>query len=48
MLDARALVVLRATDGVEVVPDDSVDASLRIQTEQAGIASPAPTAEHRA
>ena len=47
-LAARALVVLRETDGAEAVPDDSVDASLRIQSEQSVIASPAPTTEHRA
>ncbi|WEK62073.1 MAG: glycogen debranching protein GlgX [Candidatus Microbacterium colombiense] len=47
-LEAKALVVLREVHGLEVETDDSVDASLRIQSEQAVIPAPAPSAEHRA
>jgi glycogen operon protein len=44
-LEAHSLLVLREVDQTEVPTDDSVEASLRIQTERAETPSPAPTPE---
>nr|WP_201468949.1 glycogen debranching protein GlgX [Microbacterium hydrocarbonoxydans] len=44
-LEAHSMLVLREVDQTDVPTDDSVEASLRIQTERAEAPSPAPTAE---
>lgn len=44
-LEAHSLLVLREVDQTEVPTDDSVEASLRIQTERAETPAPAPTPE---
>ena len=44
-LEAHSLLVLREVDQTEVPTDDSVEASLRIQTERAETPSPAPSPE---
>ncbi|CAH0246363.1 Glycogen operon protein GlgX homolog [Microbacterium oxydans] len=47
-LQAKSLLVLCEAEPVEIVVDDSVNASLRVQSEQSVLSAPAPTAEHRA
>jgi isoamylase len=44
-LEASSMLVLREVDATEVPTDDSVEASLRVQTERADAPSPAPAAE---
>ncbi|MCI1017263.1 glycogen debranching protein GlgX [Microbacterium sp. C5A9] len=44
-LEAHSLLVLREVDQTEVPTDDSVEASLRIQTERAETPAPAPSPE---
>ncbi|WP_314425893.1 glycogen debranching protein GlgX [uncultured Microbacterium sp.] len=44
-LEANSLLVLREADETEAPTDDSVEASLRIQTEQAETPAPAPSPE---
>ena len=44
-LEAHSLIVLRDVDRTVVSTDNSVEASLRIQTEQSEAPAPAPTAE---
>ncbi|HWS50700.1 MAG TPA: glycogen debranching protein GlgX [Microbacterium sp.] len=46
-VESRSLLVLQETDGVTVSTDDSVDASIRAQHEQAEGAAPAPRPEVR-
>lgn len=44
-IEAKALLVLQEVDGPEPSTDDSVDASLRMQNDQADGVAPAPRAE---
>ncbi len=46
-LEAGSMLVLREVDGEEQPTDDSVEASLRIQVENAGTRAPAPAPEAR-
>jgi glycogen operon protein len=46
-VDSKSLLVLQEADGVQPSTDDSVDASLRAQNDQADGAAPAPRAELR-